>query len=99
MIPASAAGKGGKLMMRLHLTAATAADTVKIKAPAAGIGGFRSGLGDLTYTCAGGAAEVLLGPIETSRFLRMNTVTDKGKIYIDYAGATIAGTVWVYLMP
>lgn len=83
------------LMLRFSISAATAADTIKVIAG----DGFRSGLGDLTYSCAGGAAEVLLGPLETARFKIQNTVTDKGKIHIDYAGATLAGTAFAYLVP
>ena len=82
------------LMLRFSISAATAADTITIKAG----DGFRSGLGDLVYSCAGGAAEIVLGPLETARFKIQNTVTDKGKIHIDYAGATLAGTAFAYLI-
>ena len=82
------------LMLRLSISAATAADTITIKAG----DGFRSGLGDLVYSCAGGAAEIVLGPLETARFKIQNAVTDKGKIHIDYAGSTIAGTAFLYLI-
>ena len=86
-------GYGEKLVLAFHLSAATAADTIKIKAgtkdPA-----FRRGLGDLTYTCEGGAAEVVIGPLETARYLQAD-----GKLYIDVAGATIAGTIEAYRLP
>lgn len=82
------------LMLRFSISAATAADTITIKAG----DGFRSGLGDLVYSCAGGAAEIVLGPLETARFKIQNTVADKGKIHIDYAGSTIAGTAFLYLI-
>ena len=82
------------LMLRFSISAATAADTITIKAG----DGFRSGLGDLVYSCAGGAAEIVLGPLETARFKIQNAVTDKGKIHIDYAGSTIAGTAFLYLI-
>lgn len=88
-----------RMMLRFDLTAATAADTITISVPLAGIGGLRAGLGDLVYSCAGGAATVLLGPIETARFRRMNTTTDKGCIWIAYAGSTIAGTAHAYSLP
>ena len=82
------------LMLRFSISAATAGDTITVVAG----DGFRSGLGDLVYSCAGGAAEIVLGPLETARFKIQNTVTDKGKIYIDYAGSTIAGTAFLYLI-
>ena len=82
------------LMLRFSISAATAGDTITIKAG----DGFRSGLGDLVYSCTGGAAEVLLGPLETARFKIQSTVTDKGKIHIDYAGATLAGKAFAYLI-
>ena len=82
------------LMLRFSISAATAGDTITIKAG----DGFRSGLGDLVYSCAGGAAEIVLGPLETARFKIQNTVTDKGKIHIDYAGATLAGKAFAYLI-
>jgi hypothetical protein len=77
----------GKMILIFHVSAATASDTITLVAgtddPA-----FRSGLGDLVYTCAGGAVEVVIGPIETARYIQSN-----GEIHIDLAGATIAGTV------
>jgi hypothetical protein len=77
----------GKMILIFHVSAATAADTITLVAgtddPA-----FRAGLGDLVYTCAGGAVEVVIGPIETARYIQSN-----GEIHIDLAGATIAGTV------
>jgi hypothetical protein len=82
---------GNKLILLFHLSAATAADTITLKAgvnPPA----MRSGIGDLVYTCAGGAAEVVIGPIENARFKQSD-----GKFYIDLAGATIAGTVEAYV--
>ena len=82
------------LMLRFSLSASTNADTITIKAGDS----FRSGLGDLVYTSTGGAKEVVLGPLETARFKIQNTVTDKGKIHIDYAGATLAGTAFAYLV-
>lgn len=82
------------LMLRFSISAAAAGDTITIKAG----DGFRSGLGDLVYNCASGAAEVLLGPLETARFKIQNTVTDKGKIHIDYAGTTLAGKAFAYLI-
>lgn len=78
------------MILALHISAATAADTVKIIAgdnPPA----FRSGIGDLTYACVGGAAEVVMGPIETARFLQ-----NDGTINIDVAGSSIAGTIDAY---
>ena len=81
-------------MLRFSISAATAADSITIKAG----DGFRSGLGDLVLSLTGGAQEVLCGPLETARFKIQNAVTDKGKIYIDYAGSTIAGTAFLYLI-
>ena len=82
------------LMLRFSISAATAADTITIKAGDA----FRSGLGDLVISLTGGAQEVLCGPLETARFKIQNAVTDKGKIHVDYAGSTIAGTAFLYLI-
>ena len=82
------------LMLRFSISAATAADTITVKAG----DGFRSGLGDLVLSLTGGAQEVLCGPLETARFKIQNAVTDKGKIHIDYAGSTIAGTAFLYLI-
>jgi hypothetical protein len=84
---------GGKILLYIHLSAATAEDTVTVVAGDAEQA-FRSGLGDLVYTCAGGAVELVLGPIETARFLQ-----DDGQIYIDTAGETIAGTVEAFELP
>jgi hypothetical protein len=81
---------GNKLILLFHLSAATAADTITLKAgvnPPA----MRASIGDLVYTCAGGAAEVVIGPIENARYKQAD-----GKFYIDLAGATIAGTVEAY---
>ena len=54
----------GKMILIFHVSAATAADTITLKAgtddPA-----FRAGLGDLVYTCEGGAVEVVLGPLSS----------------------------------
>lgn len=84
---------GGSLLLLFHLSAATAADTITIVAgtedPA-----FRRGLGDLAFEATGGAEEVVFGPVETARFLQAD-----GKIYIDIAGSTIAGTIEAYRMP
>jgi hypothetical protein len=91
--------KDGRMMFYFHITAATAGDTVTISVPLTNIGGLRAGLGDLVYTCAGGAVELLLGPLETARFRRLNTATDLGCIWIAYAGSTIAGTAHAYSLP
>ena len=82
------------LMLRFHISAATAADSITVKAG----DGFRSGLGDLVVSLNGGAQEVLCGPLETARFKIQNAVANKGKILIDYAGSTIAGTAFLYLI-
>jgi hypothetical protein len=81
------------MVLAVHLSAATAADTITIKAGTA-LPAFRRSLGDLTYSCAGGAAEVVFGPIETARFIQSD-----GTIHIDIAGATIAGTIEAYVLP
>ena len=78
----------GKMILIFHVSAATAADTITVVAGTDDDPAFRSGLGDLTYTCGGGAVEVVIGPIETARYLQSS-----GEIHIDLAGATIAGTV------
>lgn len=89
--------EGDKLLLLFHLTAATSGDTITIKAgvnPPA----FRSGIGDLVYTSAGLGAEetadIAVGPIESARFKQSD-----GKIYVDVAGATIAGTLEAYALP
>ena len=79
-----------KMVLAFHLSAATADDTITLVAGTANPA-FRRDLGDLVYTCAGGAAEVVLGPIETARYLQAD-----GTIHIDIAGATIAGTIEAY---
>lgn len=85
------------LFIRAELSAATAADTMTIKAG----DGFRSGLGDLVYTCGGGAVNILFGPLDSSRFKIQNAsvANGRGKIYIDFAGTSIAGKVFAYLIP
>jgi hypothetical protein len=83
------------LFIRFEISAATAADTITVVAG----DGPRSGLGDLVCSLDGGAQRVLLGPLESNRFKIMSTVTDKGKIHIDFAGSTIAGIVYAYLIP
>lgn len=79
-----------RMILAFHLSAATEGDTITLKAgtvePA-----FRRALGDLAYSCEGGAAEVVFGPIETARFVQSD-----GTIHIDVAGTTIAGTVEAY---
>jgi len=79
-----------KVVLVFHISAATEEDSITIKAgtsePA-----FRRALGDLAYECEGGAAEVVLGPIETARFVQSD-----GTLHIDIAGATIAGTIEAY---
>ena len=78
------------VILAIHLSAATAADTITVKAgdnPPA----FRADIGDLVYSAAGGAAEVVLGPLETARFIQ-----NDGTINIDVAGTTIAGTIEGY---
>ncbi len=78
------------LILAFHLSAATAADTIKIMAgdnPPA----IRQGIGDLTFSAAGGAEEAIVGPIETARYLQSN-----GTIEIDIAGTSIAGTIEAY---
>jgi len=82
---------GNKLILLFHLSAATAADTITLKAgvnPPA----IRAGIGDLVYTCAGGAAEIVIGPIENARFKQSD-----GKFWIDLAGTSIAGTLEAYV--
>lgn len=89
-----AAGSNFKrLILLVHLTGATATDTVTIKA---GMGepAFRRALGDLVFEAAGGAEEAYLGPIETARFIQAD-----GAIHIDVAGSTIAGTLEAYALP
>jgi hypothetical protein len=85
------------LFIRAELSAATAADTMTIKAG----DGLRSGLGDLVYTCGGGAVKILFGPLESERFKIKNAsvANDRGKMHIDFAGATIAGKIFAYLIP
>jgi len=79
-----------KMILAFHLSAATADDTITIVAGTAEPA-FRRDLGDLVYTCSGGAAEVVLGPVESARYLQAD-----GTIHIDIAGATIAGTIEAY---
>lgn len=76
-----------RVILAFHISAATAGDTVTVKA-GAGEPAFRRALGDLVYSCAGGAAEVVLGPLETARFVQPD-----GTILIDIAGSTIDGTI------
>jgi len=79
-----------RMVLAFHISAATEEDSITIKAgtvePA-----FRRALGDLAYSCGGGAAEVVFGPIETARFVQSD-----GTIHIDVAGTTIAGTIEAY---
>ena len=79
-----------RVIIAFHLSAATAEDTITVKA-GTGEPAFRRALGDLVYSCAGGAAEVVLGPLETARFIRPD-----GTIHIDVAGSTIAGFIDAY---
>ena len=88
----AAASKFERMVLAFHISAATADDTIKIiagtEAPA-----FRRDLGDLAYTCDGGATEVVFGPIETARFVQSD-----GSIHIDLAGTSIAGTIEAYAL-
>jgi len=79
-----------RVTLAFHLSAATLGDTITVKA-GAGEPAFRRALGDLVYSCAGGAAEVVLGPLETARFVQPD-----GTILIDIAGSTIDGTIEAY---
>jgi hypothetical protein len=79
-----------RVILAFHISAATAADTITVKA-GTGEPAFRRALGDLVYSCAGGAAEVVLGPLETARFVQPD-----GTILIDVAGSTIDGYVEAY---
>lgn len=79
-----------RIILHFHISAATAADTVTVKAGTAHPA-FRRDLGDLVWEAAGGAVEVVLGPLETARFVRPD-----GTIHIDVAGGTIAGFVDAY---
>lgn len=78
------------LILSFELSAATLGDTITVKA-GTGEPAFRRALGDLVYTCAGGAERVVIGPIESARFLQ----TD-GSISIDIAGTSIAGSIDCY---
>ena len=82
-----------RLILSFELSAATADDTITIKAGTAHPA-FRRGLGDLVFEAAGGAERVCLGPIETARYLQAD-----GTIHIDVAGSTIAGTIDAYALP
>lgn len=82
-----------RLILSFELSAATADDTITIKAGTAHPA-FRRGLGDLVFKAAGGAERVCLGPIETARYLQAD-----GTIRIDVAGSTIAGTIDAYALP
>ena len=83
------------LMLRFDITACTNGDTITVVEG----DGFRSGLGNMTKVCVTGAQTVLLGPLETARFKIQNAITDRGKIYINYAGTSIAGMAHLYLVP
>jgi hypothetical protein len=89
----AAGEKGGKMLLIARLSAATAADTITVVA-GANPPAWRAGIGDLVFEATGGAEDVVLGPIETARYLQVD-----GKIYIDVAGATIAGTLEAYALP
>jgi hypothetical protein len=82
-----------KLVLIFRLSAATAGDTIKIiagvRAPA-----IRRGLGDLVFTSTGGAEAVAIGPLESARYTQAD-----GKIYIDVAGTSIAGTIEAFELP
>jgi hypothetical protein len=78
----------GKMILIFHVSAAAASDTITVVAGTDNDPAFRSGLGDLVYSCEGGAVEVVLGPIESARYVQTS-----GEIHIDLAGASLAGTV------
>jgi len=82
-----------KMIISFELSAATAADTIKIIAGTAHPA-FRRGLGDLTFSAAGGAERACIGPIETARYLQAD-----GTLHIDIAGTSIAGTIDAYSVP
>lgn len=79
-----------EIILAFHLNASTNADTVTITA-GANPPAFRAGMGDLVYTLTGGAKELVIGPLETARYMQ----TD-GKIYVHFAGSTVGGTVECY---
>jgi hypothetical protein len=79
-----------RLLLSFDLSAATAEDTITIKAGVAHPA-FRRSLGDLVFEAAGGVERVCVGPIESARYLQAD-----GSILIDIAGATIAGTIDAY---
>ena len=90
----AAASNFEKMIISFELSAATTAgDTIKIIAGTAHPA-FRAGIGDLTFSAAGGAERVCIGPIETARYLQAD-----GTIHIDIAGSTIAGTIDAYSVP
>lgn len=82
-----------RMIISFELSAATAGDTIKIIAGTAHPA-FRAGIGDLTFSAAGGAERVCIGPIETARYLQAD-----GTIHIDIAGTSIAGTIDAYSVP
>lgn len=82
-----------RLLLSFELSAATAKDTIAIKAGAAHPA-FRRSLGDLVFEATGGAERACIGPLESARYLQAD-----GSILIDIAGATIAGTIDAYALP
>ncbi|MDF0591663.1 hypothetical protein [Candidatus Methanocrinis natronophilus] len=85
-----------RLLLSFELTAATADDSITIKA-GDGEPAFRRSLGDLVFEAEGGdpgAERVVVGPIESARYLQSD-----GSILIDVAGDTIAGTIDAYALP
>lgn len=75
-----------KILLLAHISAATQNDKISIKA-GANPPAFRGGIGDYTYTCAGGAVELYM-LLDTSRF-----ADDDGYIHIEYpAHTSLAGT-------
>ena len=75
------------LILAFHLSAATANDVIRIAAGEYGPA-FRSGIGYLDYTCAGGAEEACIH-IDSSRFCQ-----DDGYVHISFpTKVSIAGTI------
>lgn len=89
-------GEGGKLIFRAVISDSSTDDTLTVKAG----DGMRSGMGDIEWKSLTGAAEnVVIGPLDTSRFKVQNSSAEKGHILVDVAGSRLAGTIVAYKLP
>jgi hypothetical protein len=79
-----------RILLLVHLSASTNADTIKVLA-GANPPAFRGGIGDYTYTSTGGAKELYM-LLDTARF-----ADDDGYIHLTFpTHTTLAGTIEAY---